>query len=209
MADHQDLPGARGRGHGPLGVGGARGERLLHEAVLARLGHGDSERRMGGHRGGEDDRVELGVVQQLLEIAGRPRAGKTRCELLARLLGGVTQPCQLTASERAEVAREIWAPVAQAGDADADGLVLLLLLLAHHGLPVFPCARGHACAHMRTDAQVIALLPRFRRESRALLRSARLHGRPRRAPAARREARCRVRPAPLGHRGRRACSTLW
>ena len=75
---------------------------------------------VGGHGRGQHDRVELVVVQQVVELAGRARArGSARASFSRASLGGVAQPAQLAAGDRGEVAREVRAPVAEADDADA------------------------------------------------------------------------------------------
>ena len=92
VADHQDLARPLGCGDRRFGVGGGGRERLLDEAVLARLGDPDRQRRVGGHRGGQHHGVELRVVQQVLQIAGRARGGERRGQLVAGLGRGVAQP---------------------------------------------------------------------------------------------------------------------
>ena len=46
----------------------ALGQRLLDEAVLARLEHPHGELGVGGHGRGEHDRVELGIGEQLVQV---------------------------------------------------------------------------------------------------------------------------------------------
>ena len=43
-------------------------ERLLDEAVLAGLEHRDRKRRVRRHGRREHDRVELGILEQILEV---------------------------------------------------------------------------------------------------------------------------------------------
>ncbi len=121
VPDHENLAGVIGRGDSALGVGGGGGERLLDEAVLARLGDGDRELSVRGHRRGEHDRVELLVGEEIVERAGGARGWKRALEPCARVRRGVAQPAQLAARDRGEVAREVRAPVAEPDDADADG----------------------------------------------------------------------------------------
>ena len=99
-----------------LGVGGGGRQRLLDEAVLARLGHRDRELGVRGHGRGEHDRVERrGSLEQLVELARRARAGERRARARSRACcRGVAQPRELAAGDRGEVAREVRAPVAEA-----------------------------------------------------------------------------------------------
>ena len=120
VADHQDPPGPRRRRDRLLGVCTPRRQRLLHEAVLAGVQHRDRKLGVCGDGRGEHDRVELLVAEQVLERAGDPCAWERRPGLRARALLSVTQPCELAAGDRGEVAREVRAPVAEPGDADTD-----------------------------------------------------------------------------------------
>ena len=85
MADHQHPAACVGRRHRTLRVGHRLRQRLLHEAVLARLEHADGQFRVGRDRRGEGDRVERVVGQQLVEVGRHPDAGKPRRARLARL----------------------------------------------------------------------------------------------------------------------------
>ncbi len=60
--------GLAGRGDRALGVLDGVRERLLDVAVLARLQHPLGERPVRGDGRGEHDRVELGVVEQVVEV---------------------------------------------------------------------------------------------------------------------------------------------
>ena len=73
VAHHQHLACPLRRRHGALSIRGGGGEGLLHEAVLARVGHAGGELGVGGHGGGEHHGVQVGVSEQLLEVRGRPR----------------------------------------------------------------------------------------------------------------------------------------
>src|SRR4051795_6957033 len=120
VADHQRPAALRRRGDRPLGVGHRLRERLLDEAVLAGAQHALGERGVGGDRGGEDDGVELRIVQQVAQLAGEPRGRERARVALARRLGGVAAPAQLAAREGGEVTRQVRAPVAEARDAQSD-----------------------------------------------------------------------------------------
>ena len=84
VADHQRAPGRGGGIDGSLGVGDGDRQRLLHEAVLAGLQHSDGELRVGRHRRRQHDRVQLRVVEQVVEVRGHPNAGELRRRTVAR-----------------------------------------------------------------------------------------------------------------------------
>jgi hypothetical protein len=83
VAHHQDAVGSARRLDHPLGHGDRLGERLLHEAVLARLEGLERHGRVGGHVGGHADRVEIGVVEQVVHARRHPCAGEARGRALA------------------------------------------------------------------------------------------------------------------------------
>ena len=114
VPDHQQPPRLGGGRNRQLRVGDRLRKRLLDEAVLARLEHPGGERRVRRHRRREHDRVERGVAQQLIEVAGEARRGKLAGEALASLRVGVAAPGQLALGKRGEVAREVRPPVAEA-----------------------------------------------------------------------------------------------
>jgi hypothetical protein len=120
VPDHQDPARAARRVDGPLGVGDRLRERLLDEAVLAGLQHPHAQLGMRRDGCGEHDRVERGVREQVVELAGQARAREARGEPLADVLARVAQPRELGAGQRGEVAREVRAPVAEPDDADRD-----------------------------------------------------------------------------------------
>ena len=72
-----------------------------------------------GHGRGQDDRVEVGIGEQVVEVGGEAGGREGRRPARAGLLGGVAAPGQLAAADRGEVAGEVGAPVAEAHDADA------------------------------------------------------------------------------------------
>ena len=72
VADHQHALGGARRLDGTLGVGDPLGQRLLDEAVLARLQHPGGEVGMGGNGRGQRDRVEPRIGQKVVEVGGRP-----------------------------------------------------------------------------------------------------------------------------------------
>lgn len=64
---------ARGRVDHGASLGHAVAERLLHEYVLARLAGADGRERVPVVRRDHDDGVDVGLVQQLSEVAKRLR----------------------------------------------------------------------------------------------------------------------------------------
>jgi len=84
VADHQQLARARGGRDRRFGLGRGRGQRLLHEAVLAGLRHTCGQLRMRGNGSRQHDRVELVVLQQPVELVGRTHARKRPRDALAR-----------------------------------------------------------------------------------------------------------------------------
>ena len=124
-------PARRGRGHRALGVGDRLGQRLLDEAVLAGREHAQRPARRGSGTGvASDDSVERRIGQQLVEVGADPAPREHRRDAGAGRLGRVAAPAQLAAREGGEVASQVRAPVAEAGDADAD-------LGIAHGRPVY------------------------------------------------------------------------
>src|SRR4051794_24905873 len=119
VADHEDPARRARRLARPLGVGDRLGERLLDEAVLARLEDAHGELGMRRDRRGEDGRVARRVGEQVVEVAGEPRAGVARGEPRADVRVAVAAPAQVGAGQRVEVAREVRAPVAEPDDAEA------------------------------------------------------------------------------------------
>jgi hypothetical protein len=120
VPDHEHPPRPFLGLHGPLGVRDRLGQRLLHEAVLAGLEHSGRELGVGRDGGREHDRVELGVGEKVLDVAGELRAAEDAGEALARLRPAVAAPAQLRAGETVEVSSEVRPPVAEADDADRD-----------------------------------------------------------------------------------------
>ena len=112
------LPDRRWASTAALGVGDRLRERLLDEAVLARLEHAHGQLGVRRHRGGEHDGVEVGVAEQVVEVGGEARLAELAREALAHLVAPVAAPAQLGVGQRVEVAREVRAPVAQAHDPD-------------------------------------------------------------------------------------------
>ena len=122
VPDHQDPVVVLGGLDGALGVLDGVGERLLDEAVLARLQDPLGERAVRGDRRGEHDRVELVVVEQIVEVAGEARVRIGGLQALADRFPLVAAPRQLAVRDGREVAREVGSPVAEAYDADVNGL---------------------------------------------------------------------------------------
>ncbi len=121
VTDHQRAAGRQRRLGGPLGVSYRLRERLLDEAVLACLQHEDRLRGVCGNRRREHDRVELRVVEQLLQILSDPCLRIERRHPCTRPRGGVTAPGQLAVRQGCEVARQVRAPVAESRHTDPDG----------------------------------------------------------------------------------------
>ena len=90
--------------------------RLLDEDVLVRRQRAAREIEMRRDRRRDHDRVELGVGDQLVDIAGQPRVGIAAGEGLAH--GGIRVAEPDEVGELVEVAREVRPPVAEAGEAD-------------------------------------------------------------------------------------------
>src|SRR4051794_9166680 len=120
VADHQHAIGPPRRFDDALGARHRQRERLLDEAVLARLEHAHRELGVGGHRRREDDGVEPRIGEHLLEVVREPRARMARRDALARGRVPVAAPAELDARQRVVVAREVRAPVAEPHDRDAD-----------------------------------------------------------------------------------------
>ena len=95
--------------------GGER-RRLLDEDVLAGLERLARELVVRRHRGGDDDGLKGVVLEQILEPARRAGARVSGSELVEQVSGEVAEPGQL--GEVVEVAGEVRAPVAEAGEAD-------------------------------------------------------------------------------------------
>src|SRR5208282_3924308 len=87
--------------------------RLLHEGVLAGVQGLPRERKMRENGGGDEDRVELGVFEQVL-IASRPLGGRVAATVLVQALFIlVAQPAQLNVLLVEDYAGKVWAPVAE------------------------------------------------------------------------------------------------
>ena len=122
VADHQHRARALGRGGDLLGIGRRLRERLLDEAVLARLQRLERQAGVGRHGRGDHD-----ARRARRRPAARPRRsmprtpGKRARPAVERLLRAVADPGQLGARQLVEVAGEVRAPVAEADHADPDG----------------------------------------------------------------------------------------
>ena len=75
VADHQHQAALVGELDEALGRGGVLSERLLDEAVLARLERPLGELGVGRDRGGDRDRVEVVVGEQVVEVGREPGLG--------------------------------------------------------------------------------------------------------------------------------------
>jgi hypothetical protein len=94
-ADHQHDAGALGGGEHVAALGDAKGERLLHEHVLAALRRGDRDRRVAA-RGEDEDGVEV-VGHEVLPAGERPRHAVALRQLPRQLRRDVAQRRDLVA----------------------------------------------------------------------------------------------------------------
>ena len=120
VADHQHAVG-RARPPRPRARRRRRRlrQRLLDEAVLAGLA---ARARRGPRGSAPASRARprrARVLEQLVERRRRAHAGKRAATRARACRVGVAQPGELAPGQRGEVAREVRAPVAEAGDADA------------------------------------------------------------------------------------------
>ena len=120
VADHQDPVRRRRRGDGALGVLDRVGQRLLDQAVLAGAQDALGQRAVARDGRGEHDRVEVGIVEQVVEVGGEAGGREGRCPARAGGFGRVAAPRELAARDGGEVARQVGTPVAEADDADPD-----------------------------------------------------------------------------------------
>jgi hypothetical protein len=107
------LPGDR---HELLRLGRVHRHRLLDEDVLAGEQRPPREVEVRHDGRGDDDRLELGIGEQLVEVGRHARAGIARGEARAVLVGEIAEPRQV--GNLVEVPREVRTPVAEAGQAD-------------------------------------------------------------------------------------------
>ena len=117
VAGHEHEPSLLGERIELLGLGRALGLRLLDEDVLAGAQGLSGEVVVRDDRGRDDDRVQLRVGQELVEVARRPRLWMAPRGLLEQVRGEVAEPAQV--GELLEVPGEVRAPVAEARLADA------------------------------------------------------------------------------------------
>ena len=110
--------GLLGRRDGALGVGRGRGERLLDEAVLARLGTATASSAWVGTGVASTTASSSGSPSSSASSPSCARPGRPAPSRSRARLGGVAQPAQLAAGDRGEVAGEVRAPVAEPDDAD-------------------------------------------------------------------------------------------
>jgi hypothetical protein len=97
---------------------GPHRRRLLDEDVLAREQRPLGELVVRGNGSGDDDRVEVWVAQELVEVGGRPDVRVPGRHALPQRGVEVAEPTEV--GQLVEVAREVRAPVAESRDADLD-----------------------------------------------------------------------------------------
>ena len=103
-------------------LGDGRREGLLDEHVLARPEGGEPERVVGRHGSGDRHCVELGVEQEILDVAGGPNGRVPLAERVQPRLVEVADPAEVGAVELVQVANQVRPPVAEADHADPDRL---------------------------------------------------------------------------------------
>ena len=118
MARHEDEPARLGEPDQLLHLRGPHRRRLLDEDVLAGLERRARERVVRRDGGRDHDGVDVVRGEQLVEVARHLRVGIALRELRAPLLARVAEPAQV--GQVVEVAREVAAPVAEPGLADAE-----------------------------------------------------------------------------------------
>ena len=118
VSDHQHPAGVARGVRNLLGLGRGLREGLLHEAVLARLEHACRQLGMARHVRGHDDRVEIGVGEQLVQFTGLAHTRKLSARARTCLLRGVAEPAELGVRQAVEVAREVGAPVPESDHPD-------------------------------------------------------------------------------------------
>src|SRR5207245_7463276 len=112
------------------------------EAVLVRLQHARGQLGVRGDRGGEQDRVQGGILEQLRELPGDARARERGRGTRARIGARIAQPAQLAARDGGEVAGEVGSPVAESHDPHALRRALLLAGVRGGIDLVGPCERA-------------------------------------------------------------------
>ena len=105
-----------------VGVLALERHRLLDEDVLPRLERLPRQGVMGDDRGCDHDRVQIGVVQELVQVGGQAGVREAhRCPGPA-LLVAVAEPGECRSREVVEVSGEVRPPVAEPHQADANGV---------------------------------------------------------------------------------------
>ena len=116
VAGHEHEIARLGQCDDLLGVGPVHRHRLLDEDVLAGLECLLGQRRVRGYRRGDNDGVELGIFEQILEASGCASSRVTLRLLLEQFRRRIADPAQL--GQKIEVSGQVRPPVAQTGDAN-------------------------------------------------------------------------------------------
>ena len=124
VPDHEDEPLALGDGDQFLALRGRRGHRLLDEDVLAGEERRLGEREVEAHRGGDDHRVDLLVIDQLVSVRDAFDARVERGDVAQALRVEIADCLQAAVWQAVEIADEVRSPVATADDADREVLAL-------------------------------------------------------------------------------------
>jgi hypothetical protein len=67
---------------------------------------------------GNDDRVELGVLEQVFEFLGGGQIGIKAAHMAQALLAGIAENLQVAVGHLAKISNQVWAPVTAPNDAD-------------------------------------------------------------------------------------------
>ena len=121
VPDHQHALVRRGERDQLLGVADLEREGLLDVDVLAGL-QGHLREREVARRGRRDHHgLDVGIAQHGVEVAGQRRPGQLARHLVELLLVEVADVLEARVGELVEVAGEVLAPAADAGDSDLYG----------------------------------------------------------------------------------------
>ena len=111
VAGHEDAPFGSGQLGELVRLPAGERHRLLHQDVLLHLQRSLREPCMSGHGRRDDDRVDLGILEDVLEAVGERRRGKASSQRVDPRRIEVAEPLQ--AGELVEVPGEVAAPRAE------------------------------------------------------------------------------------------------